>query len=203
MPAKHSSGTIYKSAFAFHHCCYPSARITTKIITEKRSVSQPGNKLKNAGFLSSLRHGVRSVKMKFRGLHMLLGALLIISGRENIKVGLEELESMLITYQQVNLKGSTDSIFLCLMVGYFAESDYQKCAQTFKRYNKIIKGKPVFEGNDTKIHAYYYLSQWLNTRSRQYPIKFEALFDHQPEENIPRTILELARYFQLPVKFKS
>jgi hypothetical protein len=145
------------------------------------------SKSKSAGF------GIRSIKM-------LYGALLIISGGDNIKKGIYELEALLVAYQQVNLKSSTDSIFMCLMIGYFSLKDYNKCALTFKRYAKNIKGKQIFEQNDVKIYAYYYISQWLLTRSKQYHVKLEGLLKpKKPGAEVPQTIMELINYFKVPV----
>lgn len=105
-------------------------------------------------------------------LKMVYSGLLILSGGVNIKKGIDELEGLLITYQQINFFSSIDSIFVCLMMGYFAQGNYQKCAETYKRYSKITKGKPIYEDNDIEVHAYYYLSQWLNGHRNQYLQKF-------------------------------
>ena len=126
---------------------------------------------------------------------ILLGVLLIISGGKNIRAGIDELEGLLVSYQQVNLNTETDSIFLCLMIGYFALKEYNQCSKTYKRYCKSIKGKPVFEVNDIKISAYYYLSQWLATQSKQYPIKLRALLNRGKDS---KTISELISYFNVP-----
>ncbi len=139
-----------------------------------------------------------------RHLTMIHGALLIISGGNNIKKGVHELESLLVAYQQVNLKASTDSIYLCLMVGYFSMKDYDKCVQTFKRYTKNSKGKSVFQPNDTKIYSYYYIAQWLLSHSNQYPAKLEAMLKRVSaaiQDEPPPTIMELIHYYKVPVSF--
>ena len=130
-------------------------------------------------------------------IRMLRGALLIIAGGENIKKGIRELESLLTDYQQVNLKSTTISIFLCLMIGYFSLKDYAKCAHIFKRYLKIKKNKLVLEGNDVLIYQLYYISQWLATKSRQYPAKLQAL-QKQYKGPPAKGLLELINYFQIP-----
>jgi len=135
-----------------------------------------------------------------RSVKMLYSALLILSGGSHIKEGINELEALLINYQQISFKASTDSIFLCLMVGYFSIGDYEKCSSTFKRYLKSIKGKLLFEGNHIKIHAYYYLSRWLETNSKQYPAKLEAILKEHGREGSQRTIWELVNYFNLPIE---
>ena len=135
-----------------------------------------------------------------RSAIMLRGALMILSGGQKINEGLNELELLLINYQQINFKAATDSIFLCLIVGYFALKDYEKCNQTFKRYIKTIKGKLIYEGNDIKIHSYYYLSQWLSTNSKQYPAKLDSMLKEYAPNGSQRTIWELISYFDLPLK---
>jgi hypothetical protein len=134
-----------------------------------------------------------------RRLKMLHGAFLILSGGTGIKDGIRELELLLTTYQQVNLKGSTGSIYLCLMVGYFSLADYGKCVHTHRRYAKASKGKGIFEGNDTRINAYYYLSQWLLTGSKQYASKTDALIARHYDK-IPVWLGDLAERFNMPLK---
>ncbi len=129
---------------------------------------------------------------------MLYGALLILSGEMNIKRGVDELESVLVTYQQVNLNTETDSIFLCLMLGYFAMKEFDKCSRTFKRYSKSIKDKPVFAANNAKIYAYYYLSQWLAGGSKQYPAKLQSLLAQASDGAYKKDIAKLISYFKLP-----
>lgn len=135
-------------------------------------------------------------------VRMLYGALQILQGGEKIKTGIETLESLLTSYQQLNLSGTTDSIFLTLMIGYFSIKRYDKCAETYKRYLKVIKGKPVYEGNDISIHTYYYLSRWLETGSRQYVVKLEANYIRSKKTGGPKSALEeLVKYFEVPANF--
>lgn len=137
-------------------------------------------------------------------VQMLYGALLVVQGGPGIKKGIEVLESLLTSYQQLNLSGSTDSVFLALMIGYFATRKYDKCADTFKRYQKVIKDKPVYDGNDISIHTYYYLSRWLESQSKQYVTKLEANYQRAKETGGPqRAIEELVAYFKVPLEVTS
>jgi hypothetical protein len=143
----------------------------------------------------------KNYKNDLVSVRMLYGALLILSGGENIKKGIAELESLLITFQQVNLSGTTDSIFLSLMIGYFSLKNYDKCTETFRRYEKIIKGKPVYHANDISIHTYYYLSRWFLTESNQYLVKLKSNYERTNEVGGPKkAIEEFVRYFNLPIK---
>ncbi len=149
--------------------------------------------------LMALNIWQKQYKNDLVSVQMLYGALLILSGKENVKKGINELESLLTSYQQLNLSGSTDSIFLALMIGYFAGKKYDKCADTFKRYQKVIKNKPVYDGNDISIHTYYYLSRWLETESKQYVAKLESNYQRTKDANGPRRAMEeLVAYFNVP-----
>ncbi len=140
-------------------------------------------------------------------LKLLYSALLILSGGENIKKGLNELEGTLITFQQVNFTGSIDSAFIFLMIGYFSLKQYSRCTETYKRYMKITKGTPIFEDNDIGIHTYYYLSNWLATQRRQYIVKLQANYERTFASDLykePRHAMEeFVRYFALPIELKK
>lgn len=132
-------------------------------------------------------------------MRMLYGGLLIFSGGDNIRKGIRELESLLAAYQQINLSGSTDSIYLCLMIGYFSMKDFERCEETFRRYNKVIKNKPIYDGNDISIHTYYYLSKWLTTGGRQYQRKLTDNYRRTDKGESPRRAMDaLFAFFNLP-----
>ena len=133
-------------------------------------------------------------------VRMLYGALLILSGGNGIKQGVYELESVLTTYQQINISSSTDSIFLGLMIGYFSLKKYEKCSDTYKRYQKVIRGKTVYEGNDISIHTYYYLSRWFDSGHKQYLDKIKSNSLRTKSDAGPgKAIQEFIKYFELPI----
>lgn len=137
-------------------------------------------------------------------VRMLYGGLLIFSGGKNVQKGVKELESLLLAYQQINLSGSTDSVFLCLMIGYFSMQNHEKCEETFRRYQKVIKNKPIYEGNDISIHTYYYLSKWLTSHSAQYTRKLSANYARTSKDEGPRKAMDaLLAYFEIPVDLKK
>ncbi len=137
-------------------------------------------------------------------LELVYSGLLILSGGNGIKKGAEELESVLISYQQINLAGTADSIFLFLMIAYFSMRNYDKCASTFKRFIRVTKGKPVYEDNNIEIHACYYLSQWLLNKNRQYLLKLKTTYDKAVQSNPDsvqvKTIQDYVSYFGLPLE---
>ena len=131
------------------------------------------------------------------------GAAIRLGQVARVHDGAQELESLLVAYQQVNLTGTIDSIFACLMVSYFSQQKYEKCAETYKRYLKIIRGKPVYEDNDINIHTYYYLAQWLDSHRKQYLEKLKA--NHQRALAVhsivepSRSLQELVDYYKVPL----
>lgn len=130
-------------------------------------------------------------------------ALLLLGERNDIEKGVDNLEKLMTTYQQITFSESMDSIFICLILGYFALNDYKMCVETFKRYVKLSKGRVVNIENDIEIHTYYYTAQWLNTERKQYLNKLSENYNRASLENskevIQQTILELINYFNIPV----
>jgi hypothetical protein len=130
-------------------------------------------------------------------------ALLLLGEKEEIKKGVDDLEKLMTTYQQITFSESVDSIFICLMVGYFALGKYKMCVESFKRYVKLSKGRVVNSENDLEIHTYYYVSQWLISERKQYLNKLSENYlkaeQHTSKTVIRQTILELVSYFNVPV----
>lgn len=129
-------------------------------------------------------------------LQMLYGGFLLLCGdQQNIKSAISELESLLISYQQMSLRTSTDSTFMVLMIAYFSAADYEGCAHTFMRYNKIKKKKTIYESNDEKINVYYFLSQWLSTQRKQYLNKLKSELSRNGEGKVTSGFTELLHHF--------
>jgi hypothetical protein len=130
-------------------------------------------------------------------------ALLLLGERTEVRKGVDNLEKLMTTFQQITFSESMDSIFICLMIGYFAVDDYKACVDTFKRYTKLSKGRVVYAENDLEIHSYYYVAQWLSSQRQQYLRKIEENYrkagQHSSSKVIQQTILELVNYFNIPV----
>jgi hypothetical protein len=135
-------------------------------------------------------------------LRMVLSAHLLCLDEHNYQEAIENLEKLMITYQQVAFSASIDSIIAMLMVGYFALKNYEKCLETYKRYIKLASGRVLNADNDTTIHFYYYTVQWLLTRRNQYILKMKELYDRvKDNESLygSRKMIEsIADYFRLP-----
>ncbi|HWB64801.1 MAG TPA: hypothetical protein VG603_14895 [Chitinophagales bacterium] len=137
-------------------------------------------------------------------LRILSSSLMVLSGGNDTKRGVDDLEALLITYQQINLSTLTDGIYLFLMLGYFAQADYDKCEQTFKRYLKVIKDKTIYVGNNMQMHFYYYLSKWLITGSKQYPEKLNSILEKlAKDKRLPAGIIEIIRHFNVPCQLPA
>jgi hypothetical protein len=130
-------------------------------------------------------------------------ALLLLGERGDIKIGVDNLEKLMTSYQQITFSESMDSIFICLMLGYFAMDNYRMCVESFKRYVKLSKGRVVNSENDLEIHTYYYVAQWITSGRKQYLNKisenYQRASQHSSHKVIQQTILELISYFKIPV----
>ena len=173
------------------------------IITEKDLKDIHGLIVQCENFMSH-KELEKHYKNDFINIKLNYCALLTLAGGENIKKAILELEGLLVAYQQINLMGTIDSIFVILMIGYFSLKDYDKCADTYKRYKYIVKDKSPYEDNDIGIHTYYYLSKWLETNRQQYIVKLRAnyqrTFANQVYQEPKRAMEEFAKYFKLELQ---
>ena len=141
-------------------------------------------------------------KSDYVNLTLLRAGLLILCGGKNIPHAADELEHMLVLYQQHNFGGATDTIFLFLMMAYFSLKDYEKCIQTFARYTKSVSPKTFSKGNDIDIHIYFYAAKWLQRHSKQYLCKLYATYQRTlAADAIPghsQKILDCLNYLNIP-----
>lgn len=136
-------------------------------------------------------------------LRVIYSGMMIILGGENIHKGLDELESTLVEYQQINKSGSIDSSFALLMIGYFASANYKKCLLTYSRYIKVAKNKHIYEENDLYIQLYYNVARWMLEHKEEYIKKIEEVYERTIKNNsfsfVKTTAEELVQYFAIPV----
>lgn len=193
--AAQASSFVTKLHFKVHRKDYPAVAGQDNLLVIQDLIKKCNTLLDTVTWENHYKNDLVSIKL----LH---GALLILAGGNNIHKGTEELELLLTSYQQLNFSGSTDSIFLSLMIGYFSASKHEQCNDTYKRYLKVIKSKPVYQANDISIHTYYYLSRWLTTGSKQYVLKLAANYDRAKLfANSQQAMIELTDYFKVPVTF--
>ena len=173
----------------------------------EREITDLKNLIKECEELLANKHWDKHYRVDLMSVEMLYGGLLILLGGDNIKKGINQLEFLLTSYQQMNLAGSTDSIFLCLMSGYFSLKQYDKCSHTYTRYYKATSKTEVYEMNDLNIQSYYYLSQWLVSNRDQYLGKLRAnhkrIVENSTEKNSAHALEELMDYLHINASTKS
>lgn len=130
-------------------------------------------------------------------------AISLLSGEDGIKYAVNELEQLMITYQQIPFSEIIDTIFICLMIGYFALGKHVKCADTFKRYLKLSTNRVSIQVNEMGIYSYYYVSQWITTGRKQYAKKIKEHLDTMaamPEMSaMYKALNEMVKDYQIPV----
>lgn len=141
--------------------------------------------------------GLGKSDMEHRKLLVTQACLQILGGKQGIKEGILKLESFLVTYQQVNLKTTTGTVYFFLMVAYFSLEKYDHCVTLYRRYKKILGGKGIYKGNHLKIEMFYLFAQWQLNRSKQYITKVQSLLLQY--ESVPPAAQALARFTDMPI----
>lgn len=139
-------------------------------------------------------------------LKITLAAISLLCGAESIKRATDDLEDLMITYQQIPFSESIDTIFICLMIGYFVQGKYSKCSDTFKRYLKLSTYRVSIAVNEKGIYSYYYVSQYLSTGRKQYIKKIKEHLESiegQPEmATMYQSLVEMVADFKIPLNEK-
>ncbi|MFN4123657.1 MAG: hypothetical protein ACK4GL_10200 [Flavobacteriales bacterium] len=173
-------------------------------IAPKDDLKDISKLIERCEYLLRQKHWEQAININhFIHLKLTYSALLMLGDEEQILKGIDTLETMMIVYQQITFSESVDSIFIILMVGYFAKKNYQKCVDTFKRYQKVSRGRVINAENQLEIFTYYYVAQWLISQRPQYLRKLQENYieasQHKNASTIQRTILEMVSYFEIPV----
>lgn len=139
-------------------------------------------------------------------LTITLAAISLLCGVDSIKKSTDDLEELMITYQQIPFSESIDTIFICLMIGYFVQGKYAKCSDTFKRYLKLSTYRVSIAVNEKGIYSYYYVSQWLHTGRKQYLKKIKEHLDSiegSPEmATMHQSLVEMVVDYNIPLSEK-
>lgn len=138
--------------------------------------------------------------IKLINLKTIYSMLLLLGNKEDIKLSVQNLESMLVEYQQIPFHFYMDGIFSNIVIGYFCLKDYGSVSSSYKRYKKISEGKAMNEENDITIHGFYYASQWVATGRKQYATKFANVIQQTHKTNLlstQRLLLDLAEHVGL------
>lgn len=136
-------------------------------------------------------------------LTTIYSGLLLLGSKEEIKKSIQTLEYMLLSYQQVPFHAYIDPAFTTLIMGCFCLEDYEEMERNYRRYKKSIKGKTVNPENDLALHGFYYAAKWRETQRGQYANKLSSVLEQASDksqlESTKKTLLEVARYFNIPI----
>ena len=133
-------------------------------------------------------------------LTTIYAGFLVLGDRASVERGIQELENILISFQQVPFHAFLDSIYCFLHMGGFALQDVDRMDSYFKRYKKATKGKAVNRENDLTIHALYYVAKWISTGRKQYEKKLGAVLDESlalGRKNVRIQIMHIVKNFGL------
>ena len=147
--------------------------------------------------------GVEAYMIDMINLRMITGGLLILRGGSHIKDGINQVEQSINSFQQIKKSCSVGSLYLILIMGYFALSDYKQCLATYTRYLKVSKNRDMYEQIDIKIHIYYNFARWLFEKDMGFIKILKKIYKYcsnDPSQNINRVLIErLAEYFGAPI----
>ncbi len=141
--------------------------------------------------------------VRYINLCSIYSSFLILGDKYEIKKAVDMLESALISYQQINFQKLYDALFGILIMGYFAQKEYEEVAGCYKRYEKLTANTARNQENDLTIKAFYYAAQWLQNQRKQYEDKLNKTIIAINEAKLYQTeklIVELVNYFNIPVK---
>ncbi|MBC7863575.1 MAG: hypothetical protein IAF38_11405, partial [Bacteroidia bacterium] len=129
--------------------------------------------------------------------------LLLLGTKEEIQSSVDLIEETFITYQQIPFQKFLDGMFAGLIIGYFSLKNYNRVAESYKRYKKATAGNSVNEENDLTICGYYYTAQWILTQRKQYLEKLAAVLEtcrsRSNLKHVEKLILSLSSYFSVPL----
>lgn len=140
--------------------------------------------------------------LRYINLSYMYAGLLILGEEKEIRAGIDRINSLLLSFQQVPFHTVIDSIYTILVLGHFALQEHEKVTDSYNRYRKATRGKSVNPENDLTINGFYYLSRWVDTGRKQYIKKFTKVLDEADKPNLKETkklLMEAAAYFSAPV----
>lgn len=141
--------------------------------------------------------------IQYIGLTYIYAGFLILGGKEDVKKGVNKLEYLLSSYQQIPFHSYLSVIYLFLIIGYFVLQKNDKVEETYKRYKKASSGKKVNIENDLTLHGFYYAAKWKETGRKQYVKKIAQIMDEALINNFESTnkiLGDLLDYYQIVEK---
>jgi hypothetical protein len=147
----------------------------------------------------------QKLKINTDQIHLLIvkAALLICGELNERSEGIKILERLMITYQQMSFSMSIDTIMALLMCGYFSNKKYEDCINTYRRFQKLSKGRVINKQNEVSILIYYYFVQWKMSNRPQYLTKIEDLINEIKSNDLLVNNIGLIKcltnYFKVPI----
>lgn len=139
--------------------------------------------------------------IKLINLKCIYAAILLTGDVKDIEKSIEIIEDTLISNKQIPFQKFLDGMFVTLIMGYFSLKNYDHVITTYKRYKKLTSEQIVVQENDLTIDAYYYTSQYLINKRKQYVEKMKSTFDEANNlEHVKLLVSELVNYYKIPVK---
>lgn len=134
---------------------------------------------------------------------IVLSALALLGNEQEKNSCIKQLEMTMITYQQMSFSMSIDTIMALLMSAYFSLHKYEDCINTYRRFQKLSKGRVINKQNETTIQIYYFYAQWIQASRPQYLNKLDELVVQIKSSGRPQHHIELIRslsnYYKVPI----
>lgn len=143
------------------------------------------------------------IYVRYINLNNIYSMLLMLGTDDDRKKAVRTIEGILINYQQISFQKLYDSIFVTLILGYFALKDYASVQDSYKRYEKLTSNKVKITENDLTIKGFYYTAQWISTSRKQYLDKLAGVIRQtESSQNLEQTrqvIEQLVEYYNIPL----
>jgi hypothetical protein len=139
--------------------------------------------------------------IKLINLKCIYAAILLTGNEEDKLKSTQIIEDTLTSYKQVPFQKFLDGMFVTLIMGQFSLKLNEEIAVTYKRYKKLTSDQIVLRENDLTIEAYYYTSQYLMNKRKQYIEKIKLTYDTAHDlEHVKNLIIELVSYYHIPAE---
>ncbi|MBP7496482.1 MAG: hypothetical protein KA792_02300 [Bacteroidales bacterium] len=133
---------------------------------------------------------------------IIYSALMLLSKKKNIEIALKILYSLIETSKTKLIYISIDTIYMCLIIGNFAQGKYKQCIKDYRKYQTHKQKRMFIEENDMAINIYYYIAQYLDNGKQIYTVKLKEIFEfckkNKTMKTNLKTIKELIIYFNIP-----
>lgn len=140
---------------------------------------------------------------RYVGLRTVYSGLLLLGAPERIQESVNNLESLLLFFQQVPFRLKLDAIYTTLIMGNFCLRQFEQVEKNYRRYKKTVKGQVVNRENDLTLHGFYFAAKWLETSREQYAKKLGKVLAETSEiVNLKSThdlLRKVVKYFKIPV----